>query len=90
MLLWFSIGILFLSFDLRIRDTRERITEVMDSRPVSDIEMVFGRLLGIVLFLTIPATFIVVVMFGYGLLAELLNLGIGTAIEPVSVLSFVV
>ena len=89
MLLWFSIGMLFLTFDMRTRDTRDRISEVLDSRPVSDFGMICGRLLGIVLFLAIPSVALVLFMYGYGVLAEAFDFGLGTAIEPVSVLSFI-
>ncbi|MCY4142504.1 MAG: hypothetical protein OXG08_02290 [Gammaproteobacteria bacterium] len=90
MLLWFSIGMLFLTFDMRTRDARDRIVEVLDSRPVSDFGMISGRILGIVLFLAIPAVITVLFMYVYGELAEAFDFGWGTAIEPISVLSFVV
>ena len=89
MLLWFSIGMLFLTFDMRIRDTRDRIAEVLDTRPVSDFGMICGRILGIVLFLAIPAVITVLFMYGYGVLADALDFGWGTTIEPVSVFSFI-
>ncbi len=90
MLLWFSIGMLFLTFDMRIRDTRDRISEVLDSRPVSDFGLICGRLFGIVLFLAIPSVLIVSIMYGYGMLAEAFDFGLGTEIESVSALSFMV
>lgn len=33
----FTIGIVFISFDIRARDVRERIVEVLDCRPVSNL-----------------------------------------------------
>ena len=42
-------GAVFLGFEVRARDTRERIAEVLDARPVSNLELLFGRFLGILL-----------------------------------------
>ena len=48
--LWFFMAaIVFLAFDLRSRDERERISEVFDSRPVSNIPVIGARLGAIVL-----------------------------------------
>ncbi len=90
LVLVFTLGILFLAFDIRSRDIRDRIGEVMDSRAVSNFELVVGRLLGIVLLLSIPCFVVVLLLSGYGVIAEMFNLGFGSAIEPASVLSFLV
>lgn len=48
--LWFFMAaIVFLAFDLRSRDERERISEVFDSRAVSNLPVIGGRLAAIVL-----------------------------------------
>ena len=39
----FLLGLIFLAFDVRARDERERIAEVLDSRPVSNPEFLAGR-----------------------------------------------
>ena len=39
----FTVGIVFISFDIRARDVRERISEVLDCRPVSNFELIVGR-----------------------------------------------
>ena len=41
-----AIGVVFLAFDLRARDRRDRVIEVLDSRPYSNAELVLGRFLG--------------------------------------------
>ena len=47
--LWFFMAaIVFLAFDLRSRDERERISEVLDARAVSNLPVVGGRLAAIV------------------------------------------
>jgi len=41
--LWF----VFLGFDVRARDQRERMAEVLDSRPCSNVELLLGKLAGL-------------------------------------------
>lgn len=89
-LLAFTIGIVFLAFDIRQRDVRDRIGESIHVRPMSNFELISGRLFGIVLLFAIPAVTLIVLMSSYGVLAEVFNLGFGSAIEPVSVLAFLV
>jgi hypothetical protein len=76
------IGLIFLGFDLRARDTRERIVEVADSQPYTNTELVLGKFLGIL----VPSWVAVVVIAGVLLgLAALMR----PAIEPWSAVSFV-
>lgn len=90
MLLMFSIGIIFLASDLRSRDVRNRIHEVLDSQAVWDIEAVFGRLVGVVLFLAVSAAVLTTGIVVYGVLADAFDFLVGTPIELVSVLAFLV
>jgi ABC-type transport system involved in multi-copper enzyme maturation permease subunit len=87
-LLLFMIGVVFLGFDIRARDLRERMAEVLDSRPFTNFELVSGRFLGVI----IPAWAAIVVM---ALLMEILGfllpaLGspVGEPIEPYSLVGF--
>ena len=84
----FALGIVFLAFDVRSRDVRDRIFESVDSRQVSNLDLVTGRLLGNTILLLIPAVLIIAVVLVYGLLAPLLGWQSGVIVEPVSVLSF--
>ncbi len=90
MLLWFSIGVIFLTFDLRSRDIRDRMSEVLDTQPLSDFEMILGRLMGIVLLLSVPAVVVVLLMFGVGAIEDVFGLGWGTPMVGVSVFAFLV
>ena len=65
----FLIGAVFLAFDVRSRDVRERIVEVVDSRPISNMELLAGRLLGItsVLWLAAAASIALVCLIGAGM-----------------------
>lgn len=89
-LLCFTIGIVFLAFDVRQRDVRDRIGDAIAVRPMSNFELLLGRLIGIVLLLAIPALTLIVLMNGYGLLAEVFNLGFGSVMDPTSVMAFVI
>ena len=90
MLLMFSIGIIVLASDMRSRDTRNRISEVLDSQPVWDIEAVVGRLVGLVMYLAVSSVVLTLAIFAYGVLAEAFDFPVGTPIEPYSVLAFLV
>jgi len=50
----FLLGVIFLGFDLRARDKRDRIVEVLDATPASNLELVFGRALGLLVASWIP------------------------------------
>ena len=65
----FLIGAVFLALDVRSRDVRERIVEVVDSRPISNMELLAGRLLGItsVLWLAAAASIALVCLIGAGM-----------------------
>jgi ABC-type transport system involved in multi-copper enzyme maturation permease subunit len=82
-LLFFAVGLVFLGFDVRARDVRDRIWEVVDALPMSNIEYVFGKYLGIL----IPSWIPVVLITG-GILT--LGLIFNERIEPLSVLTFTV
>lgn len=57
-----QFGALFLLFDYRHRMERHRIAEVLDARPVSNLEYVLGRTFGIAFLLWITVCGIVAVM----------------------------
>lgn len=54
-LLWlFMAAVVFLAFDGRGRDERQGIAEVVDSRPVSNLALLTGRLGAVVLVAVVP------------------------------------
>ncbi|MXW06931.1 MAG: hypothetical protein F4Z87_02175, partial [Gammaproteobacteria bacterium] len=61
----FSIGFIFLAFDIRARDVQNRIADVIDSLPASNVEIIVGRLAGIFLLLFIPCVVFLAVLSGY-------------------------
>ncbi len=84
----FLVGMIFLAFDIRARDERERMAEVLDSRPMSNTELLVGRGLGLVWMAWLPALFIGVVLQLLGGLALLFDWFMLEPIEPHSMVSF--
>ncbi|MYJ26748.1 MAG: hypothetical protein F4080_14780 [Holophagales bacterium] len=56
-----GLGVVFLAFDLRARDRRDRVIEVLDSRPYSNAELVLGRFFG-ALFMVWGVAFVAMVI----------------------------
>ena len=83
LLLAFLFGAVFLAFDVRARDRRERMVEVLDTRPVSNVQLLFGRILGVVGTAFLAALTMVVLVQTFGSLAGAL----GAPTEPVQITS---
>ena len=83
------VGLLFLAFDLTHRDRRERIAEVLDARPVSNIALLSGRLAGVVLAAWLPLAVAcgLIQLFGYA--ARAVGLWFGEPVEPAAQAAFV-
>ena len=77
------VGLIFIGFDLRARDTRERMVEVLDSLPYSNAELVCGKFLGIL----VPAWISSLVI---AILLVVMAFAMGTPIEPWSIVTFIV
>jgi ABC-type transport system involved in multi-copper enzyme maturation permease subunit len=77
----FLIGLVFLGFDLRARDRKDRIIEVVDSLPCSNLELILGKFTGIVTACWVPA----VLVTGLMMLAATL---IKPSIEPWSAVAY--
>ena len=84
----FLLGLIFLAFDVRARDERERIAEVLDSRPVSNPEFLIGRGLGLVAMAWGPVLCMAVALQALGALAVGLDWYGGEPIEPYSLAGF--
>ena len=88
--LWILIaGIVFLAFDIRARDERERVAEVLDARPISNVVLLAGRWLAITFAAWLPLALLAVVIQVGGFVVEHLDLAAGVAAEPVSLATFV-
>ncbi|MYC25095.1 MAG: hypothetical protein F4X56_04155 [Gammaproteobacteria bacterium] len=86
----FAIGIIFLAFDIRARDVRDRISGIIDAKPVSNLELVVGRLSGILMLLCIPLLLFIGLALLHGILADLFGWSFGAPIEIWSIFSFLV
>jgi len=80
-LVGFLFGLVFLGFDIRARDKRERIMEVVDSLPCTNLELMLGRFIGIMLPSWIPVLIICGILYLVALL-------MGGGLEPLSLISF--
>ena len=85
----FLVGTIFLAFDVRARDNRERMIEVLDSRPYSNLELVTGRFLGIFLPSWIPMVILAILFELFGLILKGVGSPVGETIEIYSLISFV-
>ena len=85
----FLLGLIFLAFDVRARDERERIAEVLDSRPLSNLELIVGRGLGLVLMALAPVLVVAIVLQTFGSVALLFDWYLGEPVEPYSLVGFI-
>jgi len=84
----FLVGLIFLAFDVRARDERDHMAEVLDSKPLTNAEFLLGKVFGLVLLSWMPVLFIAVLFQGFGLIAASSGLPIGDAVEPRSLIGF--
>ena len=85
----FSVGIIFLAFDIRSRDVQSRISDVIDSQPTSNVELFFGRLAGIYLLLVIPCLVFLALITGYETISGVVESPLRLGVQPLAVLSFI-
>ena len=85
----FLLGSIFLAFDLRERDKRDRIADVLDSKPYTNLELVTGRFLGIFISTWVPIAVLAIIFELAGLILSGLNSPFGEPIEYSSLFSFV-
>ena len=83
------VGLIFLAFDIRARDRRDRIAEVVDSRPASNLSLLAGRLAGLVLVAWVPVLVIAALFQLIGGTAQLFGWWMGEMVQPVSLIVFV-
>ena len=82
------VAIIFLAFDVRARDARERIADVLDARPLGNLTLLAGRLAGLafVAWLTLFVAMLIVQCLGMIALAA--EWPFGDTIEPYSLSVF--
>ena len=78
--LWFFMATLvFLGFDVRHRDERDHVAEAMDSRPLSNLTLVGGRLCAVVLAIYLPLLVVLLVIQVVGTIGR----AIGWSVDPI-------
>ena len=88
-LLWLLMGAtVFLGFDLGNREQRERINDVLDSRPLSNIQLLAGRLVRVIATLGVAMAAAFALIQGIGTLGQTLDWSVRSTIEPVSLAVF--
>lgn len=88
--LLFFVGALFLVFDVDHLNARNRIADALHSRPVRNVEFLFGRVLGAAGLVWLIAAINLLAMQGFGLLAEFTGLGFGSVFELYSLFNLVI
>ena len=87
--LWFCMAALvFLAFDVHVRDRRERIDAVIDSRPVSNVALLGGRLAALVLVAMLSLLAALVLVQTVGMVARTLDWPAGDPLQPLSTILF--
>jgi len=88
--LWILLaGLVFLSFDIRARDERERVADVLDVRPVANLALLGGRLLAAVFVVWLPLAVLAVALQVSGMIVDHLDAPAGVPVEPISLLTLV-
>lgn len=94
--LWlFLLAVVFLAFDARQQDERARIAEVLDVRPISNLTLLGGRLIGTVLLAWLALVAVAVLIQTGGTISRMIAEGSGSdasspswslavAVEPAS------
>ena len=88
LLLIFLTGATFLAFNVRARDEKDRMVEVLDSRPLNNGEYLTGKVAGLVFIAWLPLLVIAVLYTSIGALARALDLPMGDSVEAVSLLGY--
>lgn len=86
----FVLGIVFLGFDVRARDVRDGIAEVLDSRPLTNVELLCGRFISLFFSAWLPIVLLAFLMQGLGWLLPQLGSPVGELVEPYLLFFFVV
>jgi len=78
-----QVCMIFLAFDVRARDRRERVAEVLDARPLGNFAMLLGRALGLVVLVWIPVLVVAALILVVGAVADEVGWWIGD-VQPSS------
>ncbi|MDE0055753.1 MAG: hypothetical protein OXT64_16075, partial [Gammaproteobacteria bacterium] len=80
--LWLFVGMIFLAFEIRARDERDQMVEVLDSRPYGNAEYVAGKFCALVVMAWLPIVLLMVLVEAAGHLALWFDFPYGVPPEP--------
>lgn len=83
-------GLVFMAFDVRARDVRERMVEVLDARPMTTPELMVGRFVAQMMAAWVPAVVMVGLIQLLGFALPALGAPFGEMLEPTSLVMFTV
>ena len=90
-LLWlFVVALIFLASDIGSRDSKERMAEVIYSRPVSNVELLGGRFVGLVIAAWLPLCAAFGLVQVIGTVARMMDWPFGAPLEPASLAGFLI
>ena len=84
------VGLVFFAFDIRSRDQRDQMVEVLDSRPHSNAEYLVGKFCALVALAWLPILLLMVLVEGAGHLALWTGFPYGVPPEPWSLVGFLI
>ncbi len=83
----FQTATVFLAFDIANQRSVDRIAEVLDSKPVSNVEYLLGRVIGITFLVWLIVALNVLAMHSIGLISSVFGLGISEPFQLASLLN---
>ena len=86
----FTIAATFLAFDVQSRDRRDRIAEVINSRPITNVELLLGRAVGICTLFTVVVMIVFLLLKFIGVIGTWQDWVIQGSFEPYSLIAFLI
>lgn len=86
----FQTATVFLAFDIANQRSVDRIAEVLDSKPVLNVEYLLGRVIGITFLVWLIVAFNVLAMHSIGLISSVFGLEISEPFQLASLLNLLV
>ena len=87
-LIIFLLAVVFLSLDVRGRDARSRMLEILDSRPYSNVDLILGRFTGWFLCAWVPVVVLMFILPVVGWLLPQFHVALGGTVEPLALIGF--
>ena len=84
------VGLVFFAFDIRSRDERDQMVEVLDSRPHSNAEYLVGKFCALVALAWLPILLLMVLIESAGHIALMIDFPYGVPPEPWSLVGFLI